>query len=161
VLRVAGLGVLVLAAWFLLTSEPRADEATKRRKALESKERIEQDNPDVKRKLDEVRAKYRAIGVDPSKIKYTKVSLRKLTEITGLKTKSATMRAKAKRSVRGVVEVSLPSRFDLREKLKANDSSQALRVGDQDRCGCCWDFAGVGAYEGSYMYKGLGRNPGL
>jgi C1A family cysteine protease len=72
------------------------------------------------------------------------------------------MRARMKRSVRAVVaDVALPSKFDVREKIKANYPDQALQVHDQGRCGCCWDFAGVGAYEASYLYKQLGKSPAL
>jgi C1A family cysteine protease len=147
----------------VLNSGSYADDAAKHARAIAHRKRIESENTYVQQELARVRQKYARI-VPPNRIQYSAVTLRKLKDITGLKLLSRESRLALRRTPFTTARTlrageSLPRSFDLRKEIKKWAPDQNVEVHDQGNCGCCWAFAAVGAFEGNYLYKQLGRGP--
>jgi C1A family cysteine protease len=149
----------------LLDTGSRGDNATKRYKASEHKKKVENENTYAQQALTKVRNKYTG-RVPGEKFQYSAVTLRNLKDITGLKLHTPASRRQLSRHSLSPARPlrageQLPASFDLRKEIQKWAPDQNLQVHDQGNCGCCWAFAAVGAYEGNYLYKQLGRGPGV
>jgi C1A family cysteine protease len=159
--HVVALCVLTACLAALFNAGSSAQTTTKQYNASRHKDRLESENDFVKAQLDRVRASYRG-RVAPDKIKATSVTLWKIKNITGLRLLARADKVRLRRHSRLSVaplraDQAPPPRWDLRDEIKKWLGDPGLRVQSQLQCGCCWAFAGVGAYEGNYLYRKLGQ----
>jgi hypothetical protein len=122
---------------------------------------LAQANPAVRQKLAAIAKQYQDKGKPVPRLGYTSVTLRSVREVTGLKLHTpekykALLRAQRARlgEPKPLKADQLPRRWDLRKDVIAKQfPGHNLDIEDQERCGCCWAFAAVGAYEGNFLFQ--------